>query len=273
MAVDMAFSLPAVLAIAGSDSSGGAGIEADLKTIGALGLYGECAITAVTAQNTVGVRHVHPVPPDVIEEQADAVFEDIPPQATKIGMVGSAAAVRAIARVLARHYAEHVVLDPVMVATSGASLSGTEAVHALVGELFPLAEVVTPNIPEAEVLSGVRIGDAADPHRAMEQAAAAIAALTGGAVLVKGGHAAGHADDLLRRADGACVWIEGERVATSNSHGTGCTLSSAIACGLALGRDVERSVRDAKAYLTGALAAGLDLGQGSGPVDHFWRWR
>ena len=273
MAVDMAFSLPAVLAIAGSDSSGGAGIEADLKTIGALGLYGECAITSVTAQNTVGVRRVHPVPPDVIEEQVDAVFEDIPPVATKIGMVGSAAAARAIARVLARHHAEHVVLDPVMVATSGASLSGTEAVHALVGEVFPLAEVVTPNIPEAEVLSGMGIRESVDPRRAMEEAATVIAGLTGGAVLVKGGHATGNADDLLRLADGAFVWVEGGRVDNPNTHGTGCTLSSAIACGLARGWELERSVREAKAYLTGGLRARLALGHGSGPLDHFWRWR
>lgn len=267
------FSLPAVLTIAGSDSSGGAGIQADLKTIGALGLYGESAITAVTAQNTVGVRLVSPVPPVAIAAQVDAVFEDIPPAAVKVGMVGSAEAAAAIAEALGRHGARGVVIDPVMVATSGATLAGEAARRALVSELFPLAELVTPNIPEAEVLSGRAILGSPDSRRAMESAAESIAGLTRGAVLVKGGHAASGADDLLRLPDGRSLWIEGARVPATNSHGTGCTLSSAVACGLASGLGVEEAVRGAKAYLTGALAAGLDLGRGSGPVDHFWQYR
>lgn len=266
-------SLPAVLSIAGSDSSGGAGLQADLKTIEALGLYGETVVTSLTAQNTLGVRGVWPVGPEGIEAQLDAVFEDIVPAATKIGMVGSAEAAVAVARGLRRHGAANVVLDPVMVATSGAALSDSDAVRALVNELFGLATVVTPNIPEAEALSGVDIAGADDPVRAMEVAASATAKLTPGVVLVKGGHATNDANDLLRLPTGELIWIEGERVDVANTHGTGCTLSSAIACGLALGHGVEQSVREAKAYLTGALRAGLDLGSGSGPVDHLWRLR
>ena len=268
-----AFTLPAVLAVAGSDSSGGAGVQADLKTIAALGLYGESAITALTAQNTTGASAMAPVAPELVEAQVDAVFDDIAPQAVKVGMVGSAEVARAVARRLAARGASRVVVDPVMVATSGAALSGASAVEALVEALLPLATLVTPNIPEAEALSGVRVGGAADERAAMLAAAEAIARLTPGAVLVKGGHATGHADDLLLLPGGRAVWIRGERIDAANTHGTGCTLSSAIACGLARGLDLEAAVREGKAYLAGALRAGLDLGRGSGPVDHFWRLR
>lgn len=271
----MSFSIPAVLSVAGSDSSGGAGIQADLKTIEALGLFGETAVTSLTAQNTMGVSGIFPTPPEFIEAQIDAVFADIVPAAVKIGMVGEAAAASAIAAALVRNGAKNVVLDPVMVATSGAELSGSGAVRALVEELFPIASVVTPNIPEAEILAGIAIASAECPRRAMEQAAEKIARLTPGAVLVKGGHSVEDANDLLLLPGpgGELVWIGGERVDALNTHGTGCTLSSAIACGLAGGLGVEEAVRKAKAYLTGALAADLDLGRGSGPVDHLWQLR
>ena len=271
--------LPVVLTIAGSDSSGGAGIQADLKTIEALGLYGASAITAVTAQNTMGVSVVYAIPAEVIEAQVDAVFDDMSPVAVKIGMVGSAEAVHAIARALRRHGAGEplgcaVVLDPVMVASSGASLTGSPAIEALVGELFPLATLLTPNIPEAEALSGIRILGELDERAAMACAADALAALVPqGAVLVKGGHAHGAPADLLRSAEGSSLWLEAPRVEASNSHGTGCTLSSAAACGLARGLSLEDAVREAKSYLTGALRAGLDLGRGSGPLDHMWALR
>lgn len=275
----VAFSLPVVLSIAGSDCSGGAGIEADLKTILALGLFGEAAITSVTAQNTVGVRGCHQVPPDVIEAQVDAVFEDIAPAAVKVGMLGSAEAAHAVARALRRHGAGQggavpVVLDPAMASSTGASLSGVETVEAVVDELFGLATLVTPNIPEAVKLAARFTGGGGvgvpSSRADVERLAARVKTLVPGAVLVKGGHATGAADDLLVLADCSSVWLPGERIAAANTHGTGCTLSSAIACGLAEGLDLERAVRDAKAYLAGALRAGLDLGAGSGPVDHAW---
>lgn len=273
ISVHASFLLPAVLSVAGSDCSGGAGVQADLKTIGAWGLYGMCALTALTAQNTCGVAGVAAVAPEFVEAQIDTVFDDIPPAAVKVGMVGEAAACSAVARALARRGAANVVVDPVMVATSGSALEDSAAVRALVEELLPLADVVTPNLAEAQALSGVSIQDAADRSAACERAAEKIASLTPGAVLVKGGHATGDASDLLRLADGTRVWIEGARVDNPNAHGTGCTLSSAIACGLACGAGVEDAVRAAKAYVTGALAAGLDLGRGSGPLDHFWKVR
>jgi hydroxymethylpyrimidine/phosphomethylpyrimidine kinase len=258
--------LPAVLAIAGTDSSGGAGIPADIKTIAAHHLYAECAITAVTAQDTCGVRDVQPIDARIVGSQVDACFEDIPPAAVKVGMVGSAETCSAIARALLAHHAKNVVLDPVMVATSGTALADDATVDALARELFPLASVVTPNIPEAERLADVRITD----EDGAEAAADAIARLTPGAVLVKGGHAARGADDLLRLASGEMVWLRARRIEAQGTHGTGCTLSSAIACGLACGRPLEDAIRVAKAYLEGALAAGLDLGHGNGPVDHMW---
>ncbi len=264
-----------VLTIAGSDSSGGAGIQADIKTIEAHGLFATSVITALTAQNTTGVFGVSDVSPEFVIKQIDAVFEDIRPDAVKIGMVSSPAIVEAIADALERHNAEHVVVDPVMVATSGSALIADAAVNALVERLFPLAEIVTPNVPEASVLSGFPIESPGD----VERAAGRISRLSGGlmcAVLVKGGHASGderRADDALLLPDGRIVWLEGRRVATENTHGTGCTLSSAIACGLASGLDIESAVREAKEYVTGALRANLQLGKGNGPLDHMWCFR
>ncbi|MCI8452962.1 MAG: bifunctional hydroxymethylpyrimidine kinase/phosphomethylpyrimidine kinase [Eggerthellaceae bacterium] len=275
--------MEAVLTIAGSDSSGGAGIQADVKTIESMGLFAECAVTALTAQNTLGVHGVLDVDPAFVEQQIDVVFDDIRPQAVKVGMVSSAAIVEAIARALSRNGAEHVVVDPVMVATSGSALIEGGAVDALVRRLFPLAEVITPNLPEAEALAGFAIVEPADAERAARAIAArcrrAADELGAGgvpAVLVKGGHGLGSpdaADDLLLSADGALTWLRGERIDNPNAHGTGCTLSSAIAANLAQGLGVERSVRNAKAYVAGALSAGLDLGRGSGPLDHMWAYR
>lgn len=333
--------MKAVLTIAGSDSSGGAGIQADLKTIAAHGLYGESVITALTAQNTTGVFGVENVAPEFVARQIDVVFDDIRPDAVKIGMVSSPEIAKAIAEALVRNKAENVVVDPVMVATSGSALIANEAVSALVEHLFPLAAVVTPNVPEAQVLAGFGIKTAADAERAAEVIARACL----GAVLIKGGHglaaaerkvgrdarstgasecaddalectggvaeraaqgcaqlagvdgsadgmprnadaagghaddvlrnrdAARHADDVLRRSDGTVEWFLGRRIDTRNTHGTGCTLSSALACGLACGFGVSDAVRRAKEYVAGALAAGLDLGRGSGPLDHMWNYR
>ena len=266
----MGYSLKSVLSIAGSDSSGGAGIQADIKTIEALGLFAQTAITALTAQNTTGVAGVFDSSPEFVRAQIDAVFDDIRPDAVKIGMVSSAALVRAIAEGLRAHGASNVVVDPVMVATSGSALMGEGVKDVLVSELFPMADVVTPNIPEAEALTGMSIGTKGD----MERAARKIALLTKGAVLIKGGHDIDgvRADDLLY-SGGECAWLLGERIDTENTHGTGCTLSSAIACGLAEGRDVQDAVARAKRYVAGALASGLTLGRGCGPLDHMWALR
>ena len=264
------FSVPAVLSIAGSDSSGGAGIQADIKTIAAHGLFAETAITALTAQNTTGVRNVLEATPAFVAEQIDAVFEDIPPAAVKIGMVSSAAIIDAIAERLVRWQAANIVVDPVMVATSGARLISEDASAALTGRLLPLARVITPNMPEASALSGRAIANEAE----QEAAACELASRYGCAVLVKGGHGIADANDALAEpmAGGAprVTWFRHERIETENTHGTGCTLSSAIACGLARGLALPDAVKQAKTYLTGALAAGLDLGHGSGPVDHMW---
>ena len=259
--------MKSVLSIAGSDSSGGAGIQADIKTIQAHHLFAQTAITALTAQNTTGVYGVLDVDPSFVEQQIDVVFDDIRPDAVKIGMVSSAGIVDAIVSALARNAAENIVVDPVMVATSGAELSSDAAVIALREKLIPLATVITPNIPEAEALFGAQI----DGPEAQETAARAIAGATGVAVLVKGGHGANDANDVLARPDGSLTWFDGERIDTQNTHGTGCTLSSAIACGLAEGLTLEQSISQAKRYLTGALAAGLDLGRGSGPMDHMYQ--
>lgn len=269
------WSVPAVLAIAGSDSSGGAGIQADIKTISAHGLFAETAITALTAQNTCGVRDVMEATPQMVAEQIDAVFEDIPPAAVKVGMVPSAAIAEAIAARLERWGAENVVVDPVMVATSGARLMGDDAASALVARLLPLARVATPNIPEAAAL----LGEPVRNEDEQELAALALAERLGCAVLVKGGHGVADASDVLVEPavedEGAprVTWLRAPRVRTANTHGTGCTLSSAIACGLAEGRELPEAVARAKDYLAGALSAGLDLGHGSGPVDHLWRQR
>ena len=252
-----------VLSIAGSDSSGGAGIQADIKTIASYGLYAETAITAITAQNTCGVRAVQDISPEVVGAQIDAVFEDIRPDAVKIGMVSSAPLIDTIAERLHFYGAKHIVVDPVMVATSGAKLLQDDAVQALTEKLLPLAEVLTPNIPEAEILSGMTITNAAD----MEAAARTISERYGCAVLCKGGHQINDADDLLWR-NGTGKWFKGKRIANPNTHGTGCTLSSAIASNLAKGYDLDTAVERAKAYISGCLSAMLDLGHGSGPMDH-----
>ena len=257
-----------VLTIAGSDSSGGAGIQADLKTMAAHKVFGMSAITALTAQNTTGVAGVLEATPEFVAQQIDCVFTDIRPDAVKIGMVSNAEIIKAIAAKLKEYGAEKIVVDPVMVATSGSALMRGGTVATLCEELIPLATVVTPNIPEAEVLSGTEIADV----DGMEAAARAIAGKLGVAVLVKGGHLTDSADDILF-IDGKAVRLKGERVDNPNTHGTGCTLSSAIACNLAAGYGVEESVKRAKDYITGALRAGLDLGKGSGPLDHMWAYR
>ena len=260
--------MKSVLSIAGSDSSGGAGIQADIKTIQAHHLFAQTAITALTAQNTTGVYGVLDVEPAFVEQQIDVVFEDIRPDAVKIGMVSSPMIVDAIVDALVRNGATNIVVDPVMVATSGSELSSNEAVVALREKLIPLAAVITPNMPEAEVLFGAHIENAAD----QERAAVEIARATGVAVLVKGGHGENDANDVLARPDGTVTWFEGERVDTANTHGTGCTLSSAIACGLAVGKPLDEAVKSAKDYIIGALSAGLDLGRGSGPMNHMWAY-
>ena len=253
------------LTIAGSDSSGGAGIQADIKTMTANGVFATCAVTALTAQNTTGVTDILESTPHFLEEQLDAVFTDIFPDAVKIGMVSSAALIAVIADKLRRYGAKHIVVDPVMVATSGAKLLQDDAVSALTEKLLPLAEVLTPNIPEAEILSGMTITDAAG----MESAARIIHDKYGCAVLCKGGHQINDADDLLWR-DGSGKWFRGKRIDNPNTHGTGCTLSSAIAANLAKGCDLDTAVERAKAYISGALAAMLDLGRGSGPMNHMF---
>ena len=253
------------LTIAGSDSSGGAGIQADLKTMTANGVYAMSAITALTAQNTTGVTDILESTPRFLSEQLDAIFTDIFPDAVKIGMVSSAELIAVIAAKLKEYKAENIVVDPVMVATSGAKLLRSDAVEALCRELLPLATVLTPNIPEAEILSGMTITDAAG----MEAAARLISEKYGCAVLCKGGHKVNDADDLLWR-EGAGKWFHGKRIDNPNTHGTGCTLSSAIASNLAKGYDLDASVERAKAYISGALAAMLDLGHGSGPMNHMF---
>lgn len=271
-------SMRSVLTIAGSDSSGGAGIQADIKTIESLGLFATSAITALTAQNTCGVRAVEDISPQMVREQIDAVFEDIRPDAVKIGMVSSSAIVEAIASALRHHGAAHVVVDPVMVATSGSSLIKTDAVAALEELLFPLAQVITPNVPEASALSGIPVENAdamVEAGRLIAERACPDAGIYHKpAVLVKGGHGVGapeDASDFLLDEDGQEIWLSGTRIANPNAHGTGCTLSSAIACGLASGLAVAGACREAKAYITGSLSWGLDLGQGSGPLNHMWQ--
>ena len=251
------------LSIAGSDSSGGAGIQADIKTMTVNGVYAMSAITALTAQNTIGVRAIQEVTPAFLQAQIDAVFEDIFPDAVKIGMVSSSALIRVIADRLKFYGAGNIVVDPVMVATSGSSLMKTDAVQTLCQELLPLAAVVTPNIPEAQILAEQEIKDEKD----MRTAAKAIGDRYGCAVLLKGGHSVSDANDLLY-ADGEYRWFYGRRIDNPNTHGTGCTLSSAIAANLAKGYILEDAVGKAKDYISGTLAAMLDLGSGSGPMNH-----
>ena len=251
------------LTIAGSDSSGGAGIQADIKTMTANGVYAMSAITALTAQNTTGVTSILEATPSFLADQLDAVFTDIFPDAVKIGMVSSAGLIAVIADKLARYGAKHIVVDPVMVATSGAALLQDGAEETLKQRLLPLAEVVTPNIPEAEILADMTISGPAD----MEAAARRISAVYHCAVLCKGGHDLNDANDFLWK-DGCGYWFRGCRIDNPNTHGTGCTLSSAIASNLAKGLALEQAVERAKAYLSGALAAQLDLGHGRGPMNH-----
>ena len=255
--------LKTALTIAGSDSIGGAGIQADIKTMTMNGVYAMSAITALTAQNTTGVKAILESNPDFLKQQIDAIFEDIYPDAVKIGMVASSNLIRIIADRLRHYDAKNIVVDPVMVATSGSSLMKTDAVQTLIEELLPIAAVVTPNIPEAQVLSGMEILTGED----MRAAAKKIGDSYGCAVLLKGGHSINDANDLLY-AKGEFTWFEGNRIDNPNTHGTGCTLSSAIVANLAKGFPLSESVKKAKEYISGALAAMLDLGQGSGPLDH-----
>ena len=251
------------LSIAGSDSSGGAGIQADIKTMTMNGVYAMSAITALTAQNTTGVREIQESTPEFLRQQIDAVFEDIFPDAVKIGMVSSCELIRVIADRLKYYGARNIVVDPVMVATSGSALMKTDAVQTLINELLPLAVLVTPNIPEAQVLSGQTIENKEDMLTVAKQISERYAC----AVLLKGGHLVNDANDLLY-ANGEFQWFEGKRIDNPNTHGTGCTLSSAIASNLAKGFELLESVKRAKDYISGALSAMLDLGQGSGPMNH-----
>ena len=251
------------LTIAGSDSCGGAGIQADIKTMTVNGVYAMSAVTALTAQNTTGVTSIMEATPEFLGDQLDAIFTDIFPDAVKIGMVSSKELIRVIAEKLKQYGAKQIVLDPVMVATSGAKLISDDAVEALKSELIPLASVITPNIPEAEVLSGMKITS----PEAMEAAAEKIYREFGCAVLMKGGHQQNDANDYLYGDKGG-TWFYGKRIDNPNTHGTGCTLSSAIAANLAKGLCLSEAVDRAKTYLSGALAAMLDLGRGSGPMNH-----
>ena len=251
------------LTIAGSDCSGGAGIQADLKTMTMNGVYAMSVITAMTAQNTTGVRAIQESSPEFLQQQIDAVFEDIYPDAVKIGMVASSELIRVIADRLRYYNAKNVVVDPVMVATSGSALMKNDAVQTLIEELLPVCTLVTPNIPEARVLSGLTIESKAD----MIAAARQISDSYHCAVLLKGGHSVNDANDLLY-SNGEVTWFEGQRIDNPNTHGTGCTLSSAIAANLAKGFTLSESVKRAKDYISDALSAMLDLGGGSGPMNH-----
>ena len=251
------------LTIAGSDPSGGAGIQADLKTMTMNGVFAMSAITALTAQNTTGVTGILDSTPEFLRLQIDTIFDDIRPDAVKIGMVSSEDLIRVIADRLRHYQAGNIVVDPVMVATSGAKLISDDAIDALKTELLPLAKIITPNIPETEVLSGLAIQSEAD----METAAKVIGDTYGCAVLCKGGHSLSDANDLSY-ANGTLTWFRGSRIDNPNTHGTGCTLSSAIAANLAKGVDLPASIRRAKEYVSGALSAMLDLGAGRGPMDH-----
>lgn len=251
------------LTIAGSDSSGGAGIQADLKTMTVNGVYAMSAITALTAQNTVGVQGIYEVPAEFLKKQIDSVFTDIRPDAVKIGMVSSTELILTIVERMLYYKAKNIVVDPVMVATSGASLLEDSAIEALQKKLLPHATLITPNIPEAELLTGLKI----EKEKDMEQAAKYMYETYGCFVLCKGGHNCQDANDVLYDGNGI-YWYYGKRIENSNTHGTGCTLSSAIAANLAKGRSVEEAIALAKEYLSGALEAMLDLGTGSGPLDH-----
>ena len=255
-----------VLTIAGSDCSGGAGIQADIKTIAAQHMYAMSVITALTAQNTTGVSGVQAISPDFVAKQLDCIFTDIPPDSVKIGMLSGEGTIRAVAAKLRQYGAKNVVVDPVMVSTSGTSLLSEAGRRALWEELLPLSTLGTPNLPEAQVFSGQPVETEGDMLRAARE----ISRRCRCAVLIKGGHLAGDAADLLYE-EGKALWLRTRRISNPNTHGTGCTLCSAMACGLGAGCSLEESVRRAKDYLTGALSAGLDLGHGPGPLDHMYR--
>lgn len=255
------------MSIAGSDSGGGAGVQADIKTIAALGCYGMTAVTALTAQNTLGVRSIHGVPPQMLRDQIDAVVEDIGVHAVKIGMLHSPEIVLTVAEAIDRHALKQVVLDPVMVATSGAVLIDSPAIAVLVRELFGRVMVITPNLDEASLL----VGRPLENEKAMEDAARELIQMGARAVLLKGGHLAGDAvSDLLMTQDGQTHWMRATRISTTNTHGTGCTLSSAMAAYLALGQPLVEAVHGARAYVRGALSAGIGVrtGAGGGPLNH-----
>jgi hydroxymethylpyrimidine/phosphomethylpyrimidine kinase len=252
-----------VLTIAGSDCSGGAGIQADIKTMTAHKKYAMSAIIALTAQNTTGVFGVMEATPEFVEQQLDCIFTDIYPDAIKIGMVSNSKIIEVITEKLKQYNAQKIVVDPVMISTSGSRLLNADAMDAVITKLIPIADIITPNIPEAEALCNMQIETTDQMLRAAEK----ISEMLPGAVLIKGGHLTDVADDLLY-ANGDANWIRGERINNPNTHGTGCTLSSAIACNLADGHSLKQSVINAKEYVTGALKAGLDFGKGSGPLNH-----
>lgn len=254
------------LSIAGSDSSGGAGIQADIKTMTMHGVFAMTAVTALTAQNTLGVTDIMEATPEFLAAELDAVFTDIFPDAVKVGMVSSSALIRIIADKLKQYSVKKIVVDPVMVATNGAKLICDEAIETLKAKLLPIADVITPNRPEAEVLTGMKIATVAD----MELAARQIFEKLGCKILMKGGHDLNDANDLLWDASGA-HWFYGKKIDNPNTHGTGCTLSSAIASNLALGYTLEESVQLAKDYISGALADMLNLGHGKGPMNHAFK--
>ena len=271
--------LPAVLTIAASDSSGGGGIQADIKTITAQRLYAESVITAVIAQNTRGIHAIEPLSPQIITAQIDACFEDIRPAAVRIGMMKTSEIAEAVTERLVYWGAENIVVDPVMFTTSSERVVESDAVRVLTEKLFPLASVITPNIAEAQILLDYEI----DSERTQQNAAMLLAKRFGCAAVVKGRHLAEAADDVLAEpapqdaegnylSDPLTTWFRHKRIDTVNTHGAGCTLSSAIACALADGMELADAVNVGKAYLTGALAAGLDLGEGAGPVNHMWAY-
>lgn len=256
-----------VLTIAGSDCSGGAGIQADLKTIAAHGLYGESVITSLTAQNTLGVADVMAIPPEFIRKQLACVFSDIVPDAVKIGMITGREQMEVIAESLQKYHPRNIVMDTVMVSTSGRNLMEPEAARFYQEALLPLADIYTPNIPEAEFMLKRKIKTRAERLAAAEE----FMLRYRGAILLKGGHDEDHADDLLF-LNRTPVWFEQEHIENENTHGTGCTLSSAIACGLAEELGIEKSVRRAKEYITGAISDGMNLGKGNGPLNHMYRF-
>lgn len=262
------------LTIAGSDSSGGAGIQADIKTMTALGVYALSAITALTAQNTTGVFDIMEAAPAFLEKQLDAVFTDIYPDAVKIGMLSSKVIMETVTKGLIKYKAKNIVLDPVMVATSGSRLMQEDASAYMVDKMFPLASIITPNIPETEAITSMKIESLDEMIAAGTKLynminAKKMAGNADTAVLIKGGHSIEDATDVLISNDKVII-IKGERIDNPNTHGTGCTLSSAIASFLAKGDDIEKAVRNAKDYISGALRSGLDLGNGSGPLNHMW---